>query len=421
MKNSISLLTAVLINLNIIIGGAYFLSASQLAARSGVYAVLAWVFVGIALLPLVLVLAGLAKKYPVSGGLYIYTQKEISPLWGFISGWCYFIGTAAGNALVLYAIRVLMQNMGFTLFSLGDFALDSLLILVFSALCLFNVTFMDKLQHLFTGLKTVPFLATVVAFFYAFDSNNFINAQPLSFSSFTGSIPLIFFTYLGIEATCSIVHLIKDGEKNAPKALILSLGLVTGIYALTQILIVGIHGPHLADPFSSLMPKISSNPAVIAFGTRFIETSFLASFLGGFYSMFFTNNWNLHVMAQEKEIVFSKTLAKQNAYQSPWICIFIQAALVLGFLALTRSAENLMVMSDFGIVITYLLSIAAYLAAFRTKKHIIIGACAALSSLFLLVLCFNNLLESGYEHSLPFLALLLLGLCAYKLRPSPQK
>lgn len=71
MTKKIPLWIATLININIVVGGGFFLSAHSIFKSCGPLAPLSWILCGILLIPLVRVLAKLSSIYPTAGGLYI--------------------------------------------------------------------------------------------------------------------------------------------------------------------------------------------------------------------------------------------------------------------------------------------------------------------------------------------------------------
>ena len=89
------------------------------------------------MLPLVFVLAKLTQIYPEAGGLYVYSHKELNKFWGFVSGWGYFVGAIAGNAIIIHlfgkGICLLGFNKVLQLCHISPFAFDIILILFFSS------------------------------------------------------------------------------------------------------------------------------------------------------------------------------------------------------------------------------------------------------------------------------------------------
>ncbi len=371
----IPLSIAILININIVVGGGFFLSSSNIFKTSGRLAPLTWVLCGLLLLPLVQILADLSRLYPTAGGLYVYSKKNLGDFWGFISGWGYFVGTVAGNAIILHAFSDLAQKMGFVLPFAHTFSpatsqllFDIFFTILFTAINLANITILERIHVGFTILKTIPIALVLISAFFLFDFSHVIAApvQPLGLLS---SMPIVLFAYLGIEACCAITHQIKDGEKNSARAMLISLGIIIAMYSLVQFGLLGIFGAGNTDPFFSILPKLTSNQSIINLGNLVIKIAILSSYLGGFYGMFYSNSWNLYAIAKEKKIVFSEALTKLNKYQTPWVSILAQAVLVILLLFVARtSVTTLMTMSGLGVVIAYVLSAITYLVIGKKKK-----------------------------------------------------
>src|SRR5271169_2910080 len=93
-EHMLSLPTAILININIMLGVGIFINTAELAKRAGALGCLSYALVGILLLPLIICVAELVKLHP-SGGFYIFARREINPFFGFLSAWIYFTGKLA--------------------------------------------------------------------------------------------------------------------------------------------------------------------------------------------------------------------------------------------------------------------------------------------------------------------------------------
>ena len=411
----LSLPLAILININVIIGGAFFISSGIIARKTGALAPLYWLLVGAILLPLVASLADLANKYPVAGGIYVYSERLLGSFWGFLSGWGYYIGTAAGNAVLLLAFRGRLADIGIGT-GIAPLTFDVLLVLLFSFLNLFNIEFLGRMQVLFTMLKIIPFMVVLVGAYALFSPENLTGAFNVSGAQLVDSIPLVLFAYIGVETCCAIGHLIKDGEKNASKAIYTSFGIIIAIYAIMQLCIVGIHGGGDVNPFLDILPRLTTNPSIIYYGNLSIQVAILSSFLGGYYSMFYANNWTLHKMASEDQIHFSGALTQMNKSNAPWGAVAFQTVLIIGLLALSRSIEDLTTMSDFGIVIAYLLSSLAFVVLQRNNGKIAIGLLSLASCSYLLYVCSTDLMRAGVQYLLPFIALLGLGVLSFVLK-----
>ncbi|MFH1644245.1 MAG: APC family permease [bacterium] len=420
MKNKISLFTAILININIIVGSAFFIGAKDIAINSGKFAPLTWILFGLTLLPLILVLSDLSKIYPHAGGLYVYSKKQLGSFGGFLSGWGYYIGAIAGNAIIMHKfserINEFFQNL-FQPTTLNLLSMDIFFISLFTIFNLLNINFLEKLQFVFTSLKSIPILILLLSSFYLFSFENVVST-PMKFDGFIDSVPLVLFAYFGFEACCAIGHQIENGAKNTSKAILISFFLIMLLYSSMQFSILGIFGATPTAPFLDVLPKLTSNNFLIFFGNKIINLAIISSFLGGFYSMFYANNWNLYAIAKEKQLPFSDQLIKTNKNNVPHISIIIQGILVIIFLLITQSTSYLISMSDFGGIIAYLLSTISFLLIYKFKnwKKMTIGILSVISCSYLLWICTQNLLVDGLSYLLPFLIIIFAGIILYKFK-----
>lgn len=420
MKRKISLTTAILININIIVGSAFFIGAKDIAIQNGKFAPLVWIIFGLTLLPLILVLSHLSTIYPHAGGLYVYSQKHLGNFGGFLSGWGYYIGTIAGNAIIIHKFSERINEFGQNILQPTTFnllSMDIFFISVFTIFNLLNINFLEKLQFIFTGLKAIPIVILVLSSIYLFSFKNIASA-PMKLDGFTDSIPLVLFAFLGFEACCAISHQIENGKKNTGKAILISFFLIMFLYSLMQFGILTIFGATPIAPFLGILPKLTSNKLVIFFGNKIINLAIISSFLGGFYSMFYANNWNLYAIAKEKQILFSNQLIKTNKNNVPHIAIIVQGILVTIFLLITQNTSYLITMGDFGVMIAYLLSTISFLIIYKLKnmKKLVLGVLSIFTCSYLIFFCTQNLLEDGIKYLLPFLIIIFAGTVLYKLK-----
>lgn len=358
----ISLLLAILININIVVGGAFFFGCGKIA-KIGALAPAVWLVVGALLFPLVYILSKLAQKFPVAGGIYIYSEKLIGPSWGLVSSWSYFVGTAAGNALILSAFSRGLFNAG------GALWLDIFCVIIFTLATLFNIEILEKAQLIFTTLKVIPFAVLAIGALLLFNSSGF-KTELLNSSYALETVPLIFFAFIGIEACCSMAHIIE--EKSAHKAILISFALIISVYVFAQFLLMGVSGGDVAS-FETVTQKIAPNNMFLQ---NIVWFSILSSFLGGFYSMFYANSWNLYAMVNKKYL---------NSFGSPYIAIIAQAILIIFFLIITKySRDTLSIMSDLGVLIAYMLSVVAFWKIAENKLSKILVVVALLALLLML-------------------------------------
>ncbi len=412
MQHTIPFWLAVLININIVIGAGFFLVVQKISMANGALAPFAWLLCGLLLLPFVNAIAQLSQRFPRAGGIYVFSKELLGDMWGMVSGWAYYLGTAAANAAVGHALaEALMQFPGIDQLvarkNISVLWVDFLVVGLFTLLNLRNVDFLEKAQLLFTSLKALPILAIVIALPLLFSWQNVMSGSfaPLSLLP---TLPKVFFAYIGIEACCSVMDKIENAQKNASRLIFISFASIVAIYGLLQLVVLSIHGTADVDGFLSLPGLLFSNPLVACFANYAIRLGLLASFLAGFYGVFYFNNWNLYTMAKETGIKQVAALTRLNKNNVPWVSVLVQSAIVFFFLACMHS-DYIIALSDIGTGIAFVLTTVAFFC----WKRSIAALLAITSCCFLLYIFAQDIIAAGLITLIPALLMLVGGIATY--------
>ena len=102
-SKKLSLISAIFINLNVMIGAGLFINTYDLSTKAGAAGFLLYPIIGLCMLPLIAITGKLVGLFP-TGGLYAF-GKSYSPFLGFLSCWSYFFGK-----LAYYKIRNLFPD-----------------------------------------------------------------------------------------------------------------------------------------------------------------------------------------------------------------------------------------------------------------------------------------------------------------------
>ena len=129
-KHALSLTSALLINLNIMIGTGIFINTAALSKFAGFLGFVSYLIIMVCILPLIACLIGLIKKYP-SGSFYIYATKNYNSLAGFLAAWAYFTGKLGSAALLVHVFSLLMQTLVPCLSSVNIICMDAAIIAFF--------------------------------------------------------------------------------------------------------------------------------------------------------------------------------------------------------------------------------------------------------------------------------------------------
>ena len=109
-SQKLSLLSAILINVNIMLGSGIFINTVILTKQAGSLGAVVYLLVALLLLPLILTIGQLLDYHPTSGTFYDF-GRTISPYFGFISSWSYFTAKLCSSALAIHVCLSFLQQM----------------------------------------------------------------------------------------------------------------------------------------------------------------------------------------------------------------------------------------------------------------------------------------------------------------------
>jgi APA family basic amino acid/polyamine antiporter len=411
----ISFFSAIFININIVVGSAFFLGASQVCGKTGYWAPVAWLLCAALLAPLVMIFSRFAHKYPEAGGIYVYSEHELGRFWGYLGAWLYFVGTTAGNALVLraftqYLCQITAIAQALQTAGIPQLGFEIALALFFTLLSLRNIQLFERTQAIFTFLKVIPFLALTAGALALFAPANLIQANVFDSASLLSAMPMILFAFIGIEACSAIIDKVDNARQKGFKVILASFAVIATIYALAQLLVVGVFGQEQVNPFLEILPRAFGTTTVTVLANKFVFGALLASFCGGFYGLFYVNSWNLFVIAKQKSIAGHALWSRLNAHQSPYAGIGLQATLLIAMLVIARTGDLLLAMSDLGVLLAYLLTAIAFVRHGLSLLGLLGIGTASIYAIFLL----QEVHGMGWLITVPFWIICVFGLILYR-------
>lgn len=420
--HTISLSSAVLININIMMGAGLFINTIELSKRAEFFGFLAYGLVGLLLLPLVTGIAHMVRIHP-AGGFYTFAQREISPFAGFISAWSYFIGKLGSAALLIHVAISLLQQLIPILGTLPTVILDIVVITGFVFLNSYNLKTGKTIQAWLTALKITPILFVIIAGAWYLNPSSITIMAP-SLSSFSSTIPLVLYAFLGFEAAVSLSGNIENAQRNGPRAIIISYVSVIALYMLYQLLVYISAGDQLAAQTSylTMFPTIiqtlfASCSTYCTYLAQLLNCAIAASALGGSYGILFSNSWNLYTIAQHDHTFFAPFIRSKNNHQIPIVCVIIEGFICALYIITSQGLPvPLQLASALGSIIAYSLSIVALFYAHKHKQSdyrkewIIL---ALVSCCILISACIRNAFLGGIHHLGLFLTLLVAGLVMF--------
>lgn len=373
--------------------------------------------------PLVLSIARLTNMHP-DGGFYAFGKHEISPFAGFISAWSYFIGKLASGALMIHFSLALVQHLipFFQQFHL--LTLDFVVIGMFVLLNMLNLKAGSRIQTMFTILKLIPITFAIFVGIYLFQGSN-LSASHRIWSGIPSILPFLFYATMGFEAACLLCNKMKNPERDAPRAILISYGIALSIAALYQFAFYGavgaaltklssLSGSYLAA-FPALLKKLlPTSPVLFAKLKGILHLALASSALGGAYGIMFSNTWNLHTLAKNNHLFFKKLFTWLNRYSIPIACVVVEGIIYVTYLFVSGGSQNaLQPLSSLGVVLAYTMSVVALLIAKikrpNIKTPLWLPVLGLLNCSIFIIACFAGLVQKGFSSLITFAVLLTFG------------
>ncbi|XP_029009465.1 asc-type amino acid transporter 1 isoform X2 [Betta splendens] len=276
LKKEIGLLSACTIIIGNIIGSGIFISPKGVLEHSGSVglALVVWVLGGCIAALGSLCYAELGVTIPKSGGDYSYVTEIFGGLMGFLLLW--------SAVLIMYPTTLAVIALTFSSYVLQPVFPDCLppymATRMLSATCLLLLTWVNcssvrmatRIQDVFTVGKLLALgLIILVGLVQIVGGNYEALAPPGAFSwdraPSVGQIALAFlqasFAFSGWNFLNYVTEEVVDPRRNLPRAIYISIPLVTFVYTLTNIAY-----------FSSMSPEelLSSNAVAVTFGEKLL-------------------------------------------------------------------------------------------------------------------------------------------------------
>lgn len=391
-SHKLSLLSAILININIMLGSGIFINTVVLTKQAGSLGAAVYLIVGLLLLPLIIGIGQLLHYHHESGTFYDF-GKSVSPFFGFLSSWSYFTAKMSSSALGVHVCLSFLQSVIPVLQCIPILLFDASVICFFTLLNLLNLKIGKSIQYSFIGIKLIPIFFVIFAGLHLFNGAHF-SPDTFIWSGIPTAIPLVLYAFSGFEASCSLSSRLKDPKKNGPRAIFISYAIVVTIVFLYQFLFYGSLGPMLGriangylGSYPALLEKLSFHSADIKNGLQtLLSIAIASSSLGASYGIMFSNGWNLYTLAHNNHTFARKLFTALNAHGVPYACIVAEGALALAYIFISQGKQvPLQQVSALGGTIAYTLSsIALLILTYKSRN--IIGTIPVLSLLSCLLL-----------------------------------
>ncbi|MFA5074628.1 MAG: APC family permease [Candidatus Babeliales bacterium] len=423
-ENKISLFSAILMNINVMIGGGIFIMVPIMAKQAANISFLGWVITALIFLPVVLSVAKITNYFPGQSSFYSYNSTGINKTAGFVSGWLYFLGYASNGALLIAGIREFLRlQLGIEFFNSHQILFNLIMVILFCLLNFLSISVVSKIQNAATIIKLLPIFFVIFLLFFYWNPRLRLDFSNISNLKYV--VPLTLFGFWGFETTCNISHLIAGHKNNASRAIIISFLIVVAAYTIFTISLLHIMGAqnlitYEAPAFVKFL-GIKSDIFLNALNV-FVLSTILTSYAGSLFGLFIASSFNLQSLANNNLLPLSKILQILNKQNRPIYCVLLSGLTIFIFLLFLSNAQVLSAMGNFGILSCIIITfISLLLIQLKRKEYLkTLMPCLALLSCCIiliytwLIIGINN--AERFLCIIPMLALVALGMVMFKIK-----
>ena len=234
LRPNLGLLSVVTISISAMLGSGLFVLPGIAFTKTGPTVWLAYLLAAIAVLPASLSKAELASAMPTSGGTYVYLERTFGPLVGTIAGLGLWLSLLLKAALALVGFGAYLDVLTHIDLQLTSLSLLLLIVAI-------NIVGTGKVSKFLTVIVFITILLITILEFGSFTHFNALtspNELTFGLKGLFSATALVFVSYAGVTKVAAIAEEIMEPEKNLPRGILISLLIVTGLYASVNYILV---------------------------------------------------------------------------------------------------------------------------------------------------------------------------------------
>ncbi|MDT7784423.1 MAG: basic amino acid/polyamine antiporter, family [Pseudonocardiales bacterium] len=242
-----------MISIGATLGTGIFVVLGQAVPKAGPGIVVSFVLAGITALFSALSYAELAGLIPASGSSYSYTYATLGEIVAWVCGWCLVLEYGVSVAAVAvgwgqYINELLHLVTGLRIPDVlsqppsagGIINIPAVLVVALSMLVLLGGSKGSaRTNTILVWVKVGSLLMFCAVAFTAFKAGNLQPLFPLGLAGMSAGAATLFFSYIGFDAASTAGEEAKNPQRDLPRAIILSLVVITALYCAVALAAVG--------------------------------------------------------------------------------------------------------------------------------------------------------------------------------------
>ncbi|WP_411100285.1 amino acid permease [Streptomyces sp. x-45] len=362
LRRSLGLWQLTMISIGATLGTGIFVVLGEAVPKAGPAVTLSFVIAGLTALFSALSYAELAGTIPVAGSSYSYAYATMGELVAWICGWCLVLEYGVSVAAVAvgwgeYLNELLDGTIGVTLPAVlsappGDGGIFNLPALIVVLLAMTFLLGGARESARVNTIMVVVKIAALVLFcaigVQGFRSGNYEHFMPLGMAGVSAAGATLFFSYIGFDAASTAGEEAKNAQRDLPRAIMLSLVIVTVLYVLVAAVAVGARPWRTFTDSEASLAQIMTDVTGQSFWGTLLAFCAVVAIASVVLTVLYGQTRVLFAMSRDGLVpkVFSKVHAKTGAPRANTLivslfCGILAAAIPLGQLADATSIGTL--------------------------------------------------------------------------------
>lgn len=371
LKKSITFSQAISIVVGVIIGSGIFLKTGVVfqSAGSPYMGVIAWFVGGIITLTSALTIAEISSAIPETGGIYTYLKVLYGDVWAFLLGWVQTIIAYPASAAALAIAFTTFATFFIPLTNIQQKLLAIFILLFVVTMNIIATKFGGMIQLISTIGKLVPLVVIIVFGLIKGTANDFsfISTTTAPSLGFGAALLGTLWAYDGWAGVTTIAGELKNPSKELPRAIILGVSSVIGVYVIFNLALLKIL------PMDEIIQssKPASDAATILFGQNgatFVTIGILISVFGALNGYILTGARVPLAMGQKGQLPFSNFLKQVHPkFNTPANSLIVISLLAILYI-LSGSFNTLTDLTIFILWIFFIMTVAGIFVLRRNKS-----------------------------------------------------
>lgn len=251
LKREVGMLGLTSITVGGIIGSGIFALAATMGSVAGPALIVALALLGVVVILMALPYAELSAAYPITGGPYSLPRRALGNFAGFLMGWGYFLYAFIGTAAIIdvfveylgtyWSQLTFVNSSGVLSISWLGVAIALVFLVGYTLLNIAGIRWGSAFAIVTTFAKIIPLVLFGLIGLLLIRVGNFtaFGFAPFGWTGIAFAMALGFFAFTGFEAASIPAEEVKDPKHTIPRATILSVLIVTAIYAVVALAFIG--------------------------------------------------------------------------------------------------------------------------------------------------------------------------------------